>query len=527
MALDIYRRKRRFTRTTEPRGRIAKSDRRRFVVQEHHASQLHYDFRLEMGGVLKSWAIPKGPSLNPRQKRLAVSVEDHPLAYLDYEGEIAEGNYGAGKVVIWDSGNYEPVESDSDPLEQLKSGKFSFRLRGDKLQGEFHLVRMEQRHEQWLLIKGKDEFADAGWKLKPLSSGDGRPSRRRAGNKKTVRKTATPSAKSAAQPASKLFRQKQLQGDVRVQAGSHVVSLTHLDKLYWPDEGYTKGDLLRYYFDISKTLLPYLKDRPLIMRRYPNGIKGQSFYQHDVDRVPHFVRTFSTEVQAGHRVDYVVCDNMATLLYTANFGDIAPNPWLSRVETLDHPDWIVFDLDPYRVEFSVVCEVALAVKHALDKLGLASYAKTSGATGIHVFVPIKPEVRYEQAAGFAERVAIFVAREHSDIATLERSKRTRKAGRVYVDYLQNARGKSIAAPYAVRARPGATVSAPLDWSEVKRKPVPQDFTLQNMPQRLKKKGDLFKGALYEKQSLDEAFVKLEALLEMPPARKARMRRKKG
>jgi bifunctional non-homologous end joining protein LigD len=312
-------------------------------------------------------------------------------------------------------------------------------------------------------------------------------------------------------PAEKAFRMKKLSGNIKVDVAGHTVPLTNLDKLYWPDEGYTKGDLLKYYYKISEYILPYLADRPLILKRYPNGIKEKSFFQHDVDTAPEFLRTVPIESEDRRIIDYAVCDNAAPLLYIVNLGTIEQNPWHSRVSNLEHPDWIVFDLDPEEVGFDVVCEVALMVKDVLDRLGLDSYAKTSGSTGMHVYVPIEPFYDYEAAADFAEVVASLVERDHSDVATLERSLKKRKGDLVYIDHLQNAKGKTVVSPYSVRARPGATVSAPLTWSEVKRKPGIEEFTIENMLKRLSKKGDLFKPLLRTHQRIDKALEKLEEI----------------
>lgn len=312
-------------------------------------------------------------------------------------------------------------------------------------------------------------------------------------------------------PASTAFKSKELSGDVAVKIGSHVVSLTNLDKVYWPDAGFTKGHLIKYYFEVAKYILPYLKERPLIMKRYPNGIAGSSFHQHDVNDAPAYVRTETLEVE-GHTVDYIIGDNLATQLYMANLGAIERHPWHSRVRNIDRPDWFVFDLDPQGVEWGEICDVAISCKEILDDLGLESYAKTSGSRGIHVYVPIKPVYSYGQVADFAERVAMIIERENSDVATLERSLKRRKKARIYLDHMQNARGKSVVAPYSVRPKPGATVSAPLDWSEVKHKAVTiSDFTIKTMPERLKRRGDLFKPVLNNRQSLDAAFHKLESL----------------
>ena len=303
--------------------------------------------------------------------------------------------------------------------------------------------------------------------------------------------------------ASTVFKRKELSGDLAVKIGREIVSLTNLDKMYWPDDGYTKGDLVQYYYEVSKYILPYLKGRPLILKRYPNGIGKLSFHQHDVDEAPDYVRTETLDVEEGHQVDYLVCDNIATLLYVTNLGAIERHPWHSRIQNLEHPDWCVFDLDPGEgVEYAAICEVALYLKEIIERAGLKCFAKTSGARGMHIYVPLKPVHRYEEVAAFAERIASDVAAAHPDLATIERSLKKRPRASIYVDHMQNARGKSVVSAYSVRPKAGATVSAPLDWAEVKRaKLTPQDFTIANMCRRLEKKGDLFASVLKVKQSL--------------------------
>jgi bifunctional non-homologous end joining protein LigD len=523
MGLELYQQKRDFRRTPEPRGKVAKRNLHRFVVQEHHASMLHFDFRLEMGGVLKSWSIRKGPSLDPADKRLAVKTEDHPVEYLKFQGHIPEGNYGAGEHMIWDTGTYELTQA-GDALRQLEAGRLKFRLRGRKIFGEFNLIRLGGRDKQWLLIKSRDEHAVAGWKLQQLVGGDESETsaRPRAARKpqrpahKEVRKysTQTPEKDARGLPVGRALKAEDLSGDLHVKTGRDVVGLTHLDKIYWPDAGYTKGDLVKYYYEVSGLMLPYLKDRPLIMKRYPDGIKGKFFHQHDVDEAPDYVHTARLEAEVGHAVDYIVGDNLATLLYMANLGAIERHPWHSRTSNIDYPDWLVFDLDPGEgVEFTTICELAVRVKDVLDRLQLEGYAKTSGSRGIHVYVPIKPQYAYDVVARFAEQLATIVADENPSIATVERSLGRRKRGQIYVDHMQNARGKSVVAPYSVRPREGATVSAPVEWSEVKRAKIrTQDFNIKNMAQRIKHKGDLFKPVLSHKQSLDKAIARLKDLV---------------
>ncbi|HEX8649461.1 MAG TPA: non-homologous end-joining DNA ligase [Pyrinomonadaceae bacterium] len=530
MGLETYHRKRDFRRTPEPRGKLSRANKHRFVVQEHHASKLHFDFRLEMGGVLKSWSIPKGPSLDPADKRFAVPTEDHPVEYLKFEGHIPEGNYGAGEHMIWDAGTYE-LTSNDDPLKQLEAGKLRFRLDGRKLRGEFNLFRMGGHEDQWLLIKSRDEFAETGWKLELLMDTEGadelqsetrRKKPTRAPKKSVKRLSAKAKAGTRVVPLKRAFESKELSGEVNVKVGQESIGLTNLDKVYWPDDGYTKGDLIRYYYEVSKYILPYLKDRPLIMKRYPNGIGGPFFHQHDVDEAPGYVHTVRVDVEEGHDVDYIVGDNLATLLYMANLGAIERHPWHSRVPCLERPDWFVFDLDPDKtVEFNTICELAISVRDVLGSLGLESYAKTSGSRGIHVYVPIKPVYSYGEVAALAEAVATRVAREHAEVATVERSLKKRKQGQIYVDHMQNARGKSVVAPYSVRPRAGATVSAPLEWSEVKRQKITiGDFNIKNMKRRLARLGDLFKPVLTRRQSLDHAFAAVKGWDSKPKTRRA-------
>jgi bifunctional non-homologous end joining protein LigD len=525
MGLETYHRKRDFKRTPEPKGKLSKSNRRRFVVQEHHASKLHFDFRLEMGGVLKSWSIPKGPSLDPGDKRLAVPTEDHPVEYLKFEGHIPEGNYGAGEHMIWDAGTYELLSGD-DPLKQLEDGKLNFRLEGAKLHGAFNLVQMKHRDNQWLLIKSQDEYAEPGWQLQLRLKTNGESAATKQDSRKREKKQASHhgvkkygakarKGKGRAMSASSLFKSGELSGDVEVLVGRDVVSLTHLDKIYWPDEGYTKGDLARYYYEVSKYILPYLKHRPLIMKRYPDGIKGMFFHQHNVDEAPDYVRTATLDVEEGHAVDYIVGDNLATLLYMVNLGSIERHPWHSRIENLDHPDWIVFDLDPGEgITYGTICELAVSVRDALLELDLESYPKTSGSRGMHVYVPLKPVHDYELVADFALQLATLVASRNPAIATVERALKKRRRGQIYLDSMQNARGKSVVAPYSVRPRAGATLSAPLEWKEVKAaKITPQDFTIKNLFRRLARKGDLFEPVLDNKQRLDSAMERLKILVQ--------------
>jgi bifunctional non-homologous end joining protein LigD len=530
MGLETYRKMRDFRRTPEPRGIVSKSSRRRFVVQEHHASKLHFDFRLEVGGVLKSWSIPRGPSLDPAEKRLAVETEDHPVEYLKFEGLIPEGEYGAGEHMKWDGGTFE-TPGEGTAAEQLAAGRLDFELKGEKLRGAFTLLKMKRREGEWLLFKRSDEFAEGGWELrlrKPLDGqetikGKGKKSGGRSAGGRVkeggghVKKFDTSKKGGKAVAAGRALKAKTFEGDINVKVGREVVPLTHLERVYWPGEGYTKGDLVRYYYEVADYIMPYLKDRPLIMKRYPTGTAGPFFHQHDVNEAPAFVRTVPLEVEDGgeHEVDYIVGDNLATLLYMSNLGAIERHPWHSRVSDLEHPDWFVFDLDPGEgVGFETICDVALTTREVLARVGLESYPKSSGSRGIHVYVPVEPVYEYAQIAELAEQLATVVAREQSQAATVERSKRKRGEGMIYVDHMQNARGKSVVAPYSVRPKPGATVSAPLEWKEVERKKLKTaDFHIRNMLRRVERRGDLFEPVLKKRQRLEGVFEPARELFE--------------
>jgi bifunctional non-homologous end joining protein LigD len=527
MSLEIYQQKRDFKQTPEPKGKVAKTNKQRFVCQEHHASNLHFDFRLEIGGVLKSWSLKKGPSMDPEVRRLAIPTEDHPVEYLDFQGDIPKGNYGAGQHRIWDSGTYKLLDGDNVE-KQFEKGKLKLELGGKKLKGTFNLFKLGGR-DQWLLVKSKDDFAEEDWSLKLLipdkdgstvikdepktGSSSAAPSRSKPKeNKPVIKKKAKPKPGEKLPTLTELLKSKDLKGDHRVKIGKYAVGFTSLDRVYWPDEGYTKADLIRYYSEVFPFIEPYLKDRPLIMKRYPTGIRGISFHQHDVNEVPEFVDTIELEAEdenGKHMVDYVVCNNLETHLYIANLGAIERHPFHSKIGKLESATWFVFDLDPGdKVEFETICDVAVSTRDIIKGLGLESFAKTSGSRGIHIYVPVKPEYSYEQIADLAAAIAKMVADDNPKTATVERGKAKRKKEQIYVDHMQNSYGKSVVAPYSVRPRKGATVSAPLDWKEVEAKKITiTDFTIKNMLARIKKKGDIFKPVLTKRQSLTQALKK--------------------
>lgn len=269
-----------------------------------------------------------------------------------------------------------------------------------------------------------------------------------------------------------------------------TVAETHRDKVFWPAEGYTKGDLLDYYRAVAPALLPYLRDRPLVMTRFPDGITGKSFFQKDAPEwAPDWIRTVRVWSEDSQReLDYFVCDDVESLLWIVNLGTIPLHVWASRVASLQRPDWCIIDLDPKTAPFTAVVELALAIHRLCDEIGLPNFAKTSGQAGLHVLIPLAGACTFAQAKELGELLARVIVTEHPSIATVARAVAGR-GGRVYVDYLQNGHGKLLAAPLCVRPVPGATVSTPLAWSEVTKRLDPTRFTIRTVPRRLAQRRD--------------------------------------
>lgn len=293
---------------------------------------------------------------------------------------------------------------------------------------------------------------------------------------------------------------KKPKGDLILDLQGERVSVTSLDRIYWADEKLTKFDLISYYLQISSLIMPFLKDRPAILQRYPRGIKAPMFFQQDLDSAPAFIKTVRLTNQEGRELDYAVYTTPASLLHFVNLGTIEQHPWHSTTQHLLKPDYVMLDLDPKQAPWGNVLRVALTAKEVLDELGLPSYPKTSGSSGIHIYLPLKPKHDYGKIAGVAEALANEIARRSPKIATTQRSLAKREKQQVYVDWMQNAKGKSIAAPYSARARPGATVSMPLQWKQIERGVKISDFTIKNAPGLLKK-SDPWKDFFNDRQDL--------------------------
>ncbi|HUP03593.1 MAG TPA: DNA ligase D [Bryobacteraceae bacterium] len=293
----------------------------------------------------------------------------------------------------------------------------------------------------------------------------------------------------------------------------HSLKFTNLPKLFYPDEGYAKRDVLNYYAAIAGLILPYLKDRPLSLKRYPDGIKKEYFFQKNVaDKFPPWLRTQSIPSDhAGKPITFAFAQDRASLLYLVNLGCIDQNPWMSRAPALENPDFILIDLDPYECPFDKIVDAALLVKRTLDRIGLAGYPKTTGGDGMHIYIPVAPVYSYEQTRTFAELISRLAIAEQPDLFTTPRAVEKRKKGRVYFDYLQNGYSKTISAPYVLRAYPGAPVATPLEWSEVKHGLRPAQFHIGNARERFAEKGDVFAGVLENPQRMEDALARLEKL----------------
>jgi bifunctional non-homologous end joining protein LigD len=292
--------------------------------------------------------------------------------------------------------------------------------------------------------------------------------------------------------------------EAMVTVDGHRLKFTNLKKVFYPREGYTKRDLLNYYDAVAPLLVPHLKDRPLSLKRYPNGIEADFFFQKEVaESFPKWLRTGDAD-----GVRYVIGDDRATLLFLVNLGCIDHNPWMSRIGSLEHPDYLLIDLDPNECGYAKIVEAALVVRAKLEKAQLESFPKTTGGDGMHLFVPLAPEYTYEQVRSFAELLSVMVASERPDLFTTPRAVSKREKGKVYFDWQQIAEGKTISAPYVVRAYAGAPVATPLKWEEVTPRLSPEQFHIGNVLGRFDRVGDLFAGVLDRPQSLEKSLERL-------------------
>ncbi len=305
---------------------------------------------------------------------------------------------------------------------------------------------------------------------------------------------------------------KEVKRNEEIKAGQYKVKITNSLKIFWPDEGYSKGDVIEYYDKISSFILPHLKGRPLSLKRNPNGIRDEGFFHKDAgENAPEFADVYKVKSGSNCKViDYIVCNNKATLLYLAILGCIEMNAWNSTTSKPGHPTWMVIDIDPSaKNTFREVVDTALATKSVLDKAGISSYCKTSGSSGLHVYVPVKNKYDYKEVKDFAQIIASLVNEQLPQTTSLERSLKKR-GNKIYIDYLQNRSGQTLASVFSLRPVKGANASVPLDWKEVNHQLHPSQFNIENMLQRIKKKGDIFKPVLSGSANIEKALKALHA-----------------
>ena len=322
------------------------------------------------------------------------------------------------------------------------------------------------------------------------------PEKKKTGGVKLTRQKEGPAIS-----AEEFLTLKKPKGDLLLEIDGERVSLTSLDRIYWPEEKLTKFDLLCYYVRIGSYILPFLKDRPAILQRYPRGIKAPMFFQQDLESAPAFIKTVRLTNQEGRELDYAVFTTVASMLHFVNQGNIEQHPWHSTTKHLSKPDYLMLDLDPKQAPWENVLKVALVCREVLDELELPGFPKTSGSSGIHIYVPLKPKIEFGKVAAIAEALATEVAQRAPKMATVQRSLAKREKQQVYVDAMQNARGKTIAAPYSARAKPGATVSMPLTWKQVEKGVKISDFTIQNTAKLVEKNSGAWRTFFAEAKQL--------------------------
>jgi len=523
--LTKYQSMRDFDKTAEPSGAKAPVHARAaaktsFVIQKHAASRLHYDFRLELDGVLLSWSVPKGPSLSPKERRLAVRTEDHPLDYADFEGVIPKGQYGGGTVVVWDRGTWTP---EGDAQEMMKKGRLTFTLHGEKLAGRWHLVKTKPqgKQEAWLLFKGRDDAANDERDIvgeRPESVITGRTVEEIAANPERVwqsNKQAEPSAiekraariaghKPAHKPAANQNELLDLVGQLPLG-----FKLTNLDKVLYPEQGTTKGELIAYLAVVADWMLPHVANRPLTIVRCPEGRGKPCFYQKKVMAgSPGSIKPVEITEEDGDVVDYMQIKDMPGLVGLAQLGTLEIHTWGARADNPEKPDLAVFDLDPdVGLDWEKVALGAFDLRRRLNDLGLTSFLKTTGGKGLHVVVPVERRLGWDEFKQFTQHLVEQLEHDEPDRFTTNMAKKARK-GKIFLDYLRNGRNATFIAPYSPRARPGAPVAVPIAWDELAHGVEPATFTIQTVPRRLANLSvDPWKDLVTTKQSITAAMVR--------------------
>ena len=439
-----YNKKRNFDKTHEPRGRKEKNSRKlRFVVQHHIARKDHYDLRLEWDGVLKSWAVPKGPSYNPKDKRLAVMVEDHPLSYRNFEGIIPKGEYGAGTVMLWDYGTWEVLDGKKP---NFKKGIIKFKLYGKRLKGLWTLVLMDE--DNWLLIKDKDEF--------------------HLYNDILEFNTSVKTGRTMAEIAD----------------DKTTIELTNPDKVIFKNPKVTKKDIFNYYEKVAKRMLPFIENRLISTIRLPDGVGGTPFYKKHFENLDGYLGVKKLRSSGDNRNDYYYIKDINGIMQEVQMNSYEFHIWGSKVDDVNHADILVFDLDPdENLSLSKLREGVKDLKKILDDYNLESFLKTSGGKGYHIVVPLRNKTTWKNARSIARNIAKLMEATWPDKYTSNMKKSKRK-GKIFVDWVRNIKGATSVAPYSIRLRKKATISMPIKWSELD-KIKPGEITVDKAIKRLK------------------------------------------
>jgi bifunctional non-homologous end joining protein LigD len=522
--LARYQSKRDFARTPEPAGtapHAPASGLRRFVVQRHRARRLHYDLRFEIDGVLVSWAVPLGPTLDPAVKRLAIHVEDHPIEYLDFEGVIPSGQYGGGDVIVWDMGTWEPHGTD-DPVAAVAAGELHADVAGHKLRGRLVLVRRGRGHEEsaeWLLLHKADDDAVSGWDPEdyPASVLSGRTNEQvRADPDRIWRSDLPPGQASVAlrPPAIAGPGSAELAALDELGAGGswdvfgRRLRLTNLDKELFPGRAgeppVTKRELISYAARIAPVILPYLAGRPLNMHRFPGGAGQPGFWHKQLPaHAPEWVpRWRNPDAKPGETTTYLMVDEAAALVWAANFGALEWHAWTARAAQPRSPTYALIDIDPGEAtSWDEVLVLARLHRTALEHLGVRAAPKVTGRRGIQVWIPVVPGLSFADTRTWTEQLSKTIGAIVPDLVSWKWDVSDR-AGLARLDYTQNVHNKTLVAPYSPRAAAGAPVSAPISWDELDDPSLrPDGFTIRTVLDRVAARGDEFAAVLGEGQRL--------------------------
>lgn len=446
--LSVYNKKRDFNKTNEPIGKSGKkTNKLRFCVQHHIARKDHYDLRLEWNGVLISWAVPKGPSYNDKDKRLAIMVEDHPIDYRNFEGTIPKGEYGGGTVMLWDKGYWEPIKGYKP---NFKEGPIKFILKGSRLKGIWTLVKLKNNDTSWLLIKDKDEYHlydninEFNTSIKTERTMD------------------------------------------EIKDNIKHIEITNPDKIIYKKPKVTKMDIVNYYKAVSKRMLPLIENRLISTIRYPSGSKGSSFFKKHFENLHKFLGLKRIKSKKEHQNDYYYIKDINGLISEVQMNSYEFHVWGCLASDLSHANMLVFDLDPDELlSLKRLREGVKDLKSILDEYELSSFLKTSGGKGYHVVVPLNAKVTWKNARLIAKNIAELMEARWPNKYTSNMKKSKRK-GKIFIDWVRNTKGATSVAPYSLRIRKKLTVSMPISWNELD-KIKPDEITIEEAIKRLKRK----------------------------------------